>query len=158
LPIVDTQGLGVSAQSRRPELAAAFLSFLHDGQRRCSLWDDVRLFPADRRWPGPGAEADPDYLRMWRWYASGPNAPYIPNLMPLELHYTLAAGIGQAVLAGELDPNRAGWRAAELGREWAAADPARTEAYRAWALEAAGPARDRGGCQAPGAGGRPAPG
>jgi ABC-type glycerol-3-phosphate transport system substrate-binding protein len=137
LPVVDTQGIGVSAASREPGLAAAFLAHLHGLEHRAALWEDVRLFPADRRWAGPGEAADPDYRRLWEWYARGPSAPYVPDLVPLELHYGLA-GIGQGVLAGRLDGAAAGAEAQRRSLEWARADPERTAVYRAWALGAAG--------------------
>lgn len=141
LPIVDTQGIGISSQSTQAELAAAFLVHVHDDRRRRSLWEDVRLFPADRRWNGPGLEADVDYQRMWDWYAKGPNAPYVPNLMPLELHYHLAAEVGQAVLGEEVDGAAAGDMAAERSQEWRASDSERTGSYRDWAFEAADSSR-----------------
>jgi hypothetical protein len=137
LPIVDTQGIGISASSRRPEAAAAFLVHLHLPGHRDALWAEVHQFPADRRWAGPGSGADPDYARMWEWYAKGPNAPYVPNLMPLELHYSLAAGVGRALLSGELPPAEAGARAEVLSRAWVEADTPRAARYREWALEAA---------------------
>jgi ABC-type glycerol-3-phosphate transport system substrate-binding protein len=148
LPIVDSQGIGISSASPRAELAAAFLSHLHDSERRSSLWESVRLFPADRRWPGPEADADRDYARMWQWYASGRNAPYVPNLLPLELHYRLAAEIGQAVLAGRLNGEEAGELAAARSREWREVDPARAETYRSWVLAAAPPSEVRGDAHA----------
>jgi ABC-type glycerol-3-phosphate transport system substrate-binding protein len=137
LPILDTQGIGISASSPAARLAASLLAHLHRPAHRKRLWDDVRLFPGDRRWPGPGATADPDYGRMWDWYAHGPSAPYVPNLMPLDLHYDLAAGIGQDVLAGRLDGDTAGEEAVRRSRAWVEGDPARTAVYREWALEAA---------------------
>ena len=136
LPIVDTQGIGISASCRCPELAAAFVKLLHDEERRRSLWEDVRLFPADRRFAGPDPAAGHDYRRMWEWYAAGTSAPYVPNLMPLDLHYRLAE-IGQAVLAGELSGDGAGERAWRHARAWARADAGRTAEYRRWAFEAA---------------------
>jgi ABC-type glycerol-3-phosphate transport system substrate-binding protein len=135
LPIVDTQGIGVSSASRKQELAAAFLVHLHDQERCDSLWRSVRLFPADHRWQGPGSAADADYRLLWEWYV-GANAPYVPNLLPLELHYRLAAGLGQDVLAGRLDAARAGGEAARRSRAWVQADPARAELYQAWINEA----------------------
>jgi ABC-type glycerol-3-phosphate transport system substrate-binding protein len=132
LPIVDTQGIGVSASSRNLELAAELLARVHDAEACESLWRDVRLFPADRRWSGPGG-ADPDYEQMWRWYAEGPKAPYLPNLIPLDLHYELAAAIGQAVLAGRLSGEGAGEEARKRSQHWVAANPARAETYREWA-------------------------
>jgi raffinose/stachyose/melibiose transport system substrate-binding protein len=135
LPILDTQGVGVASSSARPEAAAEFLCFLHDDERRQRLWEDVRLFPADRRWPGPDA-ADADFARMWAWYTHGPRAPYVPNLMPLELHYELAA-ISQAVLAGKVDAAGAASAAAESARAWREADAERTARYVAWAMSAA---------------------
>jgi len=137
LPIVDTQGIGISATSRRPGLAAAFLVHLHGEELRRALWDDVGQFPADARWPGPET-GDADYRRMWEWHARGRSAPYIPNLMPLELHYRLAAEIGQAVLAGQLEAQEAGAEARAHSHTWANADPDRTAAYRRWALGVAG--------------------
>jgi ABC-type glycerol-3-phosphate transport system substrate-binding protein len=136
LPIVDTQGVGVSASSEDPRLAAALVASLHGAAERDALWRDVRLFPADRRWEGP-ADPDGDYLQIWRWYADGPSAPYLPNLMPLDLHYALAAEIGQAVLAGRISGAEAGAQAQQRSREWVAADAERAETYREWA-EAAG--------------------
>jgi ABC-type glycerol-3-phosphate transport system substrate-binding protein len=135
LPIMDTQGVGVVSSSTQPEAAADFLCFLHGDERKRRLWEDVRLFPADRRWPGPDG-ADADYAQMWAWYAHGPCAPYVPNLMPLELHYELAA-IGQRVLAGKLDATAAGSAAAESARMWREADAERTARYAAWAMSAA---------------------
>ena len=137
LPIVDTQGIGISSASARPDLAAAFLVHLHGEELRRRLWEDVGQLPADLRQPGPETE-DADYLRMWEWYARGPSAPYVPNLMPLELHYRLAADIGQAVLAGRIDPSDAGEEARLRSREWAEADPERTAMYRSWALDVSG--------------------
>lgn len=136
LPIVDTQGIGISVSSKRPEASSRFLTLLHDEERRRTLWNDVHLFPADSRWEGPGADADPDYQRMWEWYAHGSNAPYVPNLMPLELHYRLAVAIGQSVLTGALNSSEAGEAAFATAREWREADSDRTARYREWALEA----------------------
>lgn len=135
LPIMDTQGVGVASSSARPQEAAEFLRFLHDDERKQRLWEDVRLFPADRRWAGPATD-DEDYVRMWAWYAQGPRAPYVPNLMPLELHFELAA-IGQAVLAGKLDGAAAAGAAAESARRWRETDAERTARYSAWAFAAA---------------------
>jgi ABC-type glycerol-3-phosphate transport system substrate-binding protein len=142
LPIVDTQGIGISAGSPCRELAAAFLAHLHRPDHRDALWREVGQFPADRRWPGPGTDADPDYARMWNWYSLGPAAPYVPNLIPLELHYKLAAAIGQAVLRGSLEPAGAATEAARLSREWVEAGAERAETYREWALRASAPPGD----------------
>jgi ABC-type glycerol-3-phosphate transport system substrate-binding protein len=132
LPIVDTQGVGVSASSADPRLAAELVARLHGAGERAALWRDVRLFPADRRWEGP-ADPDRDYLRMWRWYADGASAPYLPNLLPLDLHYAVAAEIGQAVLAGRISGADAGAEARQRSHDWVAADTARAETYREWA-------------------------
>jgi ABC-type glycerol-3-phosphate transport system substrate-binding protein len=137
LPIVDTQGIGISASSRAPGLAATFLLHLHRPRHRHALWESLRLFPADRRWPGPEGDADADYRRMWDWYAHGPSAPYVPNLMPLDLHYHVAVGIGRAVLDGRLSAAEAGVEARSRSESWARADPERAAVYRAWATAAA---------------------
>jgi raffinose/stachyose/melibiose transport system substrate-binding protein len=141
LPIVDTQGIGISASAPDPRLAAEFLAYVHADKQRASLWHDVRLFSADRRWQGPD-DPDGDYSRMWNWYAEGPNAPYLPNLIPLDLHYRVAAEIGQAVLAHRINGVEAGVHAWERSREWRAVDAERAETYREWAETAA-----RGGIQ-----------
>jgi raffinose/stachyose/melibiose transport system substrate-binding protein len=142
LPIVDTQGIGISASAPDPRLAAEFLSHIHGDEQRASLWHDVHLFPADRRWQGPDDSADRDYAQMWNWYAEGPTAPYLPNLIPLDLHYRVAAEIGQAVLARRINGEEAGLQAWERSREWRAADRERAETYEEWAEAAA-----RGGTQ-----------
>jgi hypothetical protein len=142
VPIVDTQGIGISASARDPRLATEFLSYIHADEQRASLWHDVRLFSADRRWQGPDDPADRDYAQMWSWYAEGPNAPYLPNLIPLDLHYRIAAEIGQAVLARRINGREAGVQAWERSREWRAADPEGAETFGEWAETAA-----RGGVQ-----------
>ena len=136
LPIVDTQGLGLSSSSRNKEAAAGLLQHLHEPEQRRSLWEEVRLFPADGRWAGPEADAPADYRRMWEWWAGGPSAPYVPNLLPLPMHYRLAE-LGQAVLAGEIDGLRAGALAYAAAAEWVAADAGRAERYRSWVREVA---------------------
>jgi raffinose/stachyose/melibiose transport system substrate-binding protein len=136
LPIVDTQGIGISASCNNPALAAAYLRFLHDEERRASLWRDVELLPADHRWEGPEATAASGYRTMWEWYAKGPSAGYVPNLLPLELHYRIAAEIGRDVLADRLVFGSAGAEADRQSRAWRA-DKRRVDRYRAWTLEVA---------------------
>jgi raffinose/stachyose/melibiose transport system substrate-binding protein len=136
-PIVDTQGIGIWSGSRQPELAARFLSFLHDEERRRALWDEVRLFPADRRWDGGDRIGDPDYRLMWDWYAGGEGVLYGPNLLPLELHFAVAAELGQSVIAGRSTDLEAGELAAERAREWRERDAVATARYRAWATSVA---------------------
>jgi ABC-type glycerol-3-phosphate transport system substrate-binding protein len=131
-PIIDTQGLGISAQSPRRELAASFLCFMHQEPWLRSLWEEVQLFPADLRWPGPGGAADADYARMWEWHAGGTSVAYIANLMPLELHYHLAAEIGQAVLAGRIGGREAGELARARSEAWVRDNPERADLYREW--------------------------
>jgi ABC-type glycerol-3-phosphate transport system substrate-binding protein len=136
LPIVDTQGLGICSGSRNPRLAADLLRTFYELERRQALWDRVGLFSADRRWPGPSAGEDSDYVTMWRWYSEGPNAPYVPNLLPLELHFRLAAGVGQELLAGGIDPEQAGEAAQRRCALWA--ERADVGRYESWATAAAG--------------------
>lgn len=136
-PIVDTQGIGIWSGSPQPELAALFLCFLHDLERRNSLWDEVQLFPADPRWDGSERIADPDQRRLWEWCAGGESVPYLPNLLPLELHFDLAAKLGQDVLAGRLTAVEAGEQAAERARAWRQQDAQTTARYRDWAREVA---------------------
>jgi hypothetical protein len=138
LPIVDTQGIGISASSREPELAAQLLIFMHDEEQRRSLYDDVRLFPADVRWNGDAVIADGELGTMWRWYAQGPSVPYIPNLVPLELHFSICADLGRRVLAGGLSGRQAGVVAANRSREWREANDARLEQYRRWVTDTTG--------------------
>lgn len=137
LPIVDTQGIGISSSSRDPKLAASLLRMLHDEERSAALWSETRLFPADRRWTGPNDGAEPEFETMWRWYSTEASAPYVPNLLPLDLHFQVAAGIGQEVLAGTLDPRESGAEARRRALRWHESDPARSETYRRWVLEAA---------------------
>jgi len=108
---------------------------MHEEPWRTHLWEDVRVFPADQRWEGPGATADPDYRLMWEWYSSGNAVPYVPNLMPLDLHYRVAADLGQEVLKGRLNGAQAGERARERSQEWVRSDHERTARYREWGSE-----------------------
>ena len=134
LPIVDTQGIGISSTSRRKELAAELLRYMHEPEQLRSLWEQTRQFPADRRWDAQGVE-DPDYRRLWEWFAQGPNAPYLPNLLPLDLHFRVGVDVGRAVLAGTLDPTAAGLEASAQARAWR--EGTDTRAYAAWAFAAA---------------------
>ena len=128
------QGLGICTATRNPHLAAELLRMLLDSHHQQALWDRVGLFPADRRWPGPASD-EPDYVTMWRWYSEGPNVSYIPNLLPLELHFDPAAGIGQGLLAGKLEAERAGEAAQRCATRWASG--ANVSRYERWAREAA---------------------
>lgn len=134
LPIVDTQGVGIWVGSRQKERATDLLRFMHEPDRLRALWETTRLFPADRRWQ-PEELVDPDYRRMWEWFTPGPNVPYLPNLLPLELHFRVCAAVGQEILAGTLDAREAGVEARTRAAAWR--ERADTSPYRAWALAAA---------------------
>lgn len=136
LPICDTQGFGIPAHASRPEAGAALLQTLLSIEAMDKLHTEIGLLPARPDWRGDHI-TDPEAARMWNWYRGGSTAPYVPNLLPLPLHFEVCAGVGQRVLAGDLDATEAGAEADRLCTAWREASPAAIPTFRAWVDEVA---------------------
>jgi ABC-type glycerol-3-phosphate transport system substrate-binding protein len=131
LPIIDSQGLGIPARATAPVLGAGLLDSLLSPAASDALYDDVGLLPAGRGWSVP-TEDDQDARWVTERYRSGAFAPYVPNLLPLPLHFDVCAAIGQEIIAGRLNPSDAGREADSRCHAWSVSDPARRLLYTQW--------------------------
>ena len=47
IPILDTQGLGISTKAKDPKAAAAFLEYLQSPERLKAFWETTGWIPAN---------------------------------------------------------------------------------------------------------------
>jgi ABC-type glycerol-3-phosphate transport system substrate-binding protein len=111
-PIVDSQGLGIPTHAVSPAAGAALLADLVSPSAGASLHERVGLQPPGAAPPG--------------------SAPYVPNLLPLALHFDVCAQVGQLVIAGELASAAAGDEADRRCAGWRNADLDRVSLYESW--------------------------
>lgn len=131
-PLADTQGLGISSQSKHKRIAADFLIFLNRPERVSALWEQVKQLPANTNWDG-SVITDPVIKQIWQEWMHGDNAPYVSNLMPT-LFWTDAMFVNsQKVVAGEYTGEQAGQNAYEVTQKWVAQNPDLVEKYKQWA-------------------------
>ncbi len=133
-PIFDTQGLGISSQSKNKEVAADFLTFLHSKERVAQIWEQVKQFPTDSTWDGSAVE-DATLRKIWETWINGPNVPYISNLMPT-LFWTDAMFVNsQKIISGEFTGEQAGENAHQVAQKWRELNPDLLENYTTWAKD-----------------------
>jgi ABC-type glycerol-3-phosphate transport system substrate-binding protein len=132
-PIADSQGLGISAQSKNKQVAADFLTFLHDKERVNALYDEVKALPTDKWWDGSTIQ-DALFKAVWDKWVKNPDAvPYISNLMPV-LFWTDAMFVNsQKIIAGEYTGEQAGQNAYDVTQKWREQNPDMLEKYKVWA-------------------------
>lgn len=131
-PIIDTQGLGIPARAPSPEAGAELLRTLLGRETADELNTSVGLLPARADWTPDPDQVDPDLRWAHDHYLDGTSAPYVPNLLPLELHFDVCAAIGRDVIAGRLDPITARSEADARCLAWRLSDPHRLHFYREW--------------------------
>jgi ABC-type glycerol-3-phosphate transport system substrate-binding protein len=131
-PIVDSQGLGIPAHAPDPQAGAALLSTVLSPTAADALYDHVGLVQAGGCRESPASEGARDTRWFGECHRRGETAPYVPNLLPLPLHFNVCAGIGRSVIAGRLDARDAGREADARCRGWADADPVRRALYAEW--------------------------
>ncbi len=131
-PIQDTQGLGISSQSKHKDIAADFLKFLHSDERVKALWEEVGVLPTDSTWDGSVIK-DPVIKQIWSQWMHGDAVPYISNLMPT-LFWTDAMFVNsQKIISGEFTGEKAGENAQAVAQKWREQNPDLLEKYAAWA-------------------------
>lgn len=131
-PMADTQGLGISSQSKHKRVAADFLIFLNRPERVNALWEQVKQLPANTNWDG-SVITDPVIKQIWQEWMHGDNVPYVSNLMPT-LFWTDAMFVNsQKIVAGEYTGEQAGQNAYEVTQKWIAQNPDLVEKYKQWA-------------------------
>ena len=111
-PIVDSQGLGIPAHASAPSAGAGLLVALASPDAGRSLHDEVGLQTADA--------------------APEPTAPYVPNLLPLPLHFDVCAQVGQRIIAGKLAPSAAGAEADRGCGQWRSRNADQVPVYEEW--------------------------
>jgi raffinose/stachyose/melibiose transport system substrate-binding protein len=136
--IADSQGLGISIQSKYQEIAADFLTFLHNKERVDALWNQVQAIPTDASWDGASQIKDPLFKQAWQtWVANKEAVPYISNLMPV-LFWTDAMFVNsQKVVGGEWDGEQCGQNAYDVSQKWKEQNPDLYDKYVIWAEDLA---------------------
>ena len=132
LPIIDSQGLGIPAHATAPEAGAGLLDSLLSPAAFDTLYDQVGLVPAGRDWTASAKEENRHAHWITNCYRSGDTAPYVPNLLPLTLHFDVCADIGRSIIGGRLHPSDAGREADSRCHTWKASNPRRQRLYTDW--------------------------
>lgn len=132
LPIVDTQGLGIARASPRREQAAAFIRYLHQPAQLQSLWEEVGVLPANDTWAGAVYVEQPQFRRMWDWFAQGPSTLYLPDMIPVQCHFEGIAPVGRKLMSGDLDAAGVAAWIDGAARRWRDEAGDEVGQYRAW--------------------------
>jgi ABC-type glycerol-3-phosphate transport system substrate-binding protein len=135
-PVGDAQGLGISSQSEHKEVAAEFLTFLHQQERLDALYQQVHIPPADLNWDASIVTDRIGREQLERWVQVD-HVPWIPDLMPV-LFWTDAMFVNsQNVIAEGWTGEQCGENAAEVTQRWLEQNPDMVEKYRTWAADLA---------------------
>jgi multiple sugar transport system substrate-binding protein len=135
-PVGDAQGLGISSQSEHKEVAAEFLTFLHQQERLDALYQHVHIPPADLNWDASIVTDRIGREQLERWVQVD-HVPWIPDLMPV-LFWTDAMFVNsQNVIAEGWTGEQCGENAAEVTQRWLEQNPDMVEKYRTWAADLA---------------------
>jgi ABC-type glycerol-3-phosphate transport system substrate-binding protein len=131
IPIVDTQGFGIAAESDNQEAAAALLAFMHTPDRVNAIYAATGQIPADQSFDGSAID-NPLVKHVYDNWVAVPNNVYIPDLMPT-LFWTDAMFVAsQKILGGNMTGEEAGDLAAEVSEKWKKQNPDLVENYSAW--------------------------
>jgi ABC-type glycerol-3-phosphate transport system substrate-binding protein len=126
------QGLGISANSKNPEAAAAFLEFLNSPERLKAFWDATGWLPSNTTFD-PSVITDASVRDMWQKWGLSPNISNVTNLVPGLWYERAAIPTGQRIVAGEITGEQAGELASDVAKEWRDFNPDMVENYRKWA-------------------------
>lgn len=133
-PVVDVQGLGVSADSQRPEVAARFLEHLGAPEQLRAFWEETGWVPASARFDAAVIE-DPAVRDLWARWGEAPNITNITNLVPGQFYEQAAIPTAQEILGNGISGEEAGAMAARVAQEWRDFNPDLVERYRAWVAD-----------------------
>lgn len=134
LPVLDVQGLGISADSANPELAARFLEFLNTPERLQSFWNATGWVPASSRFDASVIQ-DASVRDLWARWGQAPNVTNITSLMPGQFYEQAAIPTAQEILANGMSGEEAGEMAARVAQEWRDFNPDLVENYRTWVAD-----------------------
>jgi raffinose/stachyose/melibiose transport system substrate-binding protein len=133
-PVVDMQGMGISAGSEAPEVAARFLEFLNAPEQLSAFWGGDWLDPGGLRFRRQ-RDLGPFGQGPWTRWGKGNNITNITNLMPGQFYEQAAIPTGQNIITAGMSGEEAGELAAQVAQEWRDFNPDLVEKYQAWASE-----------------------
>jgi len=136
-PILDTQGIGISAGSKNPEAAAAFLEYLNSPERLKAFYDKTGWLPANVNFDLSVVE-DASVRDMWQRWGLSENIPYLGNLVPGQFYEQALLPAAQQVVEGKITGEQAGELAYNVAKEWREFNPDIVENYKTWAVDLAG--------------------
>ena len=133
-PILDSQGLGISTNSKNPEAAAAFLEYLQSPERLQVFWDKTGWIPANSNFD-TSIIKDEAVKSMWKAWGQSENIPYVSNVVPGQFYDQALLPTAQQVVQGQITGEQAGELAAKVAGEWRDFNPDMVENYKKWAKD-----------------------
>ncbi len=133
-PVFDTQGLGISKDSKDPKTAAAFLEYLQSPERLSAFHEKTGWLPSNTNFD-TSVITDPVVLDMWKKWGQGDNIPYISNVVPGQFYEQALLPTAQQVVAGKITGEEAGALAAKVTKEWRDFNPDMVDNYKKWAAD-----------------------
>ncbi len=133
-PIFDVQGLGIAADAKDPEAAAAFLEYLHSPDRLQAFWDHTGWIPSNTNFDTSVIE-DAAVKSMWENWGLAENIPYVANLTPAQFYEQALIPAGQEIIQGNMTGEEAGELASRVVKEWREFNPDLVENYQKWAAD-----------------------
>lgn len=137
-PLLDVQGLGISANSKDPQAAAAFIEYLHSPERLKAFWDATGWIPSNKNFDTSVIKTEAVRL-MWEKWGLGQNISNVTNVMPGQFYERAAIPTGQQIVQGSMTGEQAGELAAQTAKEWRDFNPDLVENYRKWAVDLSSP-------------------
>jgi ABC-type glycerol-3-phosphate transport system substrate-binding protein len=134
IPILDTQGLGISKDAKDPKAAAAFLEYLQTPERLKAQWEFTNWIPANTTFDTSVIQ-DPTVKAMWQQYGQSANIPYISNLTPKQFYDQALLPAAQQVVSGKITGAQAGDLAADVAKQWRDFNPDMLESFQKWAAD-----------------------
>ena len=136
-PILDAQGLGISATSANPEAAAAFLEYLQSPERLNAFHEKTGWIPSNTNFD-VSVIKDDSVRSMWQKWGQSENIPYVCNLVPGQFYEQALLPTAQQIVQGKMTGAEAGELAAKVAKEWRDFNPDMVDNYKKWAADLAG--------------------
>jgi ABC-type glycerol-3-phosphate transport system substrate-binding protein len=133
-PILDTQGLGISKDSKDPKAAAAFLEYLESPERLKVFWEKTGWIPANSSFD-TSVVKDEVVMAMWKKWAQSENIPYISNLVPGQFYDQALLPAAEQVVQGKITGEQAGELAFKIAKQWRDFNPDMVDNYKKWAKD-----------------------
>ena len=133
-PILDAQGIGISAKAKDPKAAAAFLEYLQSAERLNALWEKTGWIPTSSKFD-TSVIKDEVVSSMWKRWGEGENIPYIANVVPGQFYEQALLPTAQQIVAGKSTGAEAGELASKVAQEWRNFNPDMVDHYKEWAKD-----------------------